>query len=377
MSKKILILYTSVGLGHKSIAENIGYHLEQAGYQVKLHDVLQLQAGPLVNIGTVIHQFIGRRLPFLWHWLYASADHGWFGKLTSSSRVKVASRNYQQTKKIVDEFQPDLVITTQTSASAIIQYLKQQNWYHGLFAIAFSDYHLHRFWLYEAADYYLVNIQEQKDEMIRLGLPADRIFVLGMTLLPRLGIDPTAVRQNLGLMPDDNVVLLTSGSLGTGLSTQWLEELEQALTQLPAKLVIVCGKNNQLRDLLQKKLQSAMVFGFYQPMAELYAISDIMLTKPGGLMVAEALQWHLPMLITYWLPGQEGINYDYLVQHKLLIQKPASVEPQKIVPLIAEELSHRQFRQSLISNPALVELVRLEREGQALIQAVNSMFHKV
>ncbi len=53
--KKILIFYTSVGLGHKSIAENIGWYLEQpvspgasrggAGFEVKFADIGKVQEG--------------------------------------------------------------------------------------------------------------------------------------------------------------------------------------------------------------------------------------------------------------------------------------------------------------------------------------------
>ncbi len=45
LNRKIIILYTSIGLGHKYIALNIGYHLEKAGFEVKYHDVLELQTG--------------------------------------------------------------------------------------------------------------------------------------------------------------------------------------------------------------------------------------------------------------------------------------------------------------------------------------------
>jgi hypothetical protein len=47
--KKILILYTAIGQGHKTIAENIGFYLEQAGYEVVLHDEHKIQTGFLVN----------------------------------------------------------------------------------------------------------------------------------------------------------------------------------------------------------------------------------------------------------------------------------------------------------------------------------------
>jgi len=379
MPKKILILYTSVGLGHKTIAENIGFHLQGAGYEVKLVDVLRLQAGPLVSIGTKLHQFINRHLPFIWQWLYVHADRGWLAKLTLPNRVKAASRNYRHIKQAIDEFRPDLVIGTQTTASAVVEYLKQQGWYRGLFGIAFSDYHLHRYWLYDSADFYLVNIEEQKREMVGLGIPAEKIFVLGMTLWPRPAVDAAAVRRNLGIAPDDRIVLAASGSLGTGLSLAWFRALAREVANLPhAKLLIVCGKNRRLYEALkQLDLPQVIVQAYYSPLAELYAISDIFVTKPGGLTVAEALQWHLPILVAYWLPGGEKPNYDYLTGHHLIMPKPGEAQPRDLLPVIKEELATHSFRESLFTNRLAQDLVYPGKEGEALILAVKQTFHEV
>jgi len=380
MAKKILILYTSVGLGHKTIAENIGWHLQQAGYGVKYYDVLQLQAGILAKVGTRAHQFINKKLPFVWKWLYNHADQGWFSHITLPNRIKVASRNYHHVKKVVDEFSPDLIITTQTTASAIVHYLKQQNLYPGLFAIAFSDYHLHRYWLYQDVDFYLANIQEQKQQMVEMGLPEEKIFVLGMTLQPRPEVNTAAVRQKLDIKPGEHVVLAASGSLGTGLSASWFIKLAGAIKQLPkVRLIIVCGKNEQLKEVLKQKItdNQTVIQGYYSPLAELYAISNIFLTKPGGLTVAETLQWHLPLLIIHWLPGQEEINYRYLLGKHLVMSRPPTVEPSALLPLIKEELNHQTFRNSLISNAEALKLIQASHEGQALVEAIRNRFHDV
>jgi len=261
-----------------------------------------------------------------------------------------------------------------------MQYLKQQGLYQGLFGIAFSDYHLHRYWLYDSADLYLVNIEEQKQEMIRLGIPAEKIFVLGMTLRPKSTVDPVAVKQKLGIGLDEKVVLVASGSLGTGLSAGWFAKLADTLSQLPkTRLIIVCGKNEALRSKLRGAIKNpnVMIEGYYSPLAELYAISDIFLTKPGGLSVAEALQWHLPLLVTHWLPGGEEFNYPYLLNRHLIMPKPASVEPSKLLPFIAAELAQTGFRQSLFSNPAVLELTQAGREGRVAAEAVKHAFHDV
>ncbi len=374
--KKILILYTSVGLGHKSIAENIAWHLDKAGYEVKLADVLQVQQGALVNFGTTLHGFVNTRLPLLWRWLYLYGHY-----IFLPFRVFTAGRNFQATKQIIDEFNPDLVITTQTSASAILEFLKRKKFYTKLWAVAFSDYHLHRYWLYPSVDFYLVNIPEQKQAMVKLHISADRIVICGMTLKSKANINLDEVRQKLGLEKTDKVVLIGSGSLGTGLSEQWLGELVLELNKLNKqnRVIIVCGKNLKFYEHLKIELSGtpAIVLGFYTPMIELYAISSLFLTKPGGLTVAESLQWHLPMLITHWLPGQEEINYHYLTEKHLIMPKPESMEPKALAKFIDRQLASGEFKNSLAVNPNVPELTQGGQEGQAVIRAIGSMFHNV
>lgn len=70
MDKKVLILYTSVGLGHKTVAENIGWQLEQAGFLVRTEDVLKVQSGTMVNVAKAVHSFVNKHLPFVWSLLY-------------------------------------------------------------------------------------------------------------------------------------------------------------------------------------------------------------------------------------------------------------------------------------------------------------------
>ncbi len=135
-NKRVLIFFTSVGLGHKIIAENMAWHLEHAGYTVKLADILQVQSGKLVDFGTWLHQLINKHFPFIWKFLYNSTT---FSKLTMPWRVPLAGKNSSRAAAAIAEFKPDLVISTQTTSSAIVSYLKRHKSYRGKFAIGFSD----------------------------------------------------------------------------------------------------------------------------------------------------------------------------------------------------------------------------------------------
>lgn len=372
--KRILIFYTSVGLGHKIIAENIGYHLTKAGFEVRLSDILEVQSGFLVDFGTWLHQLVNKHFPFIWRFLYNSKG---FNKLTLRWRVPLAAKNSQRAAKAIAEFNPDLVIATQTTGSAIVSFLKQKGIYKNKFAIAFSDYHLHPYWLYDQADLYLANIEEQKVEMVRQGIPAEKIIVTGMTLKPLPELDKQSVRQKLSLSPTDKVVLMASGSLGTGMSPHHLLSFIKSLESKNsnARVIIVTGKNTQLLTQLTPlvKQTKALVFGYYSPMAELYCIADIFVTKPGGLSVAESLAWNLPLLITHWLPGQEELNYTYLVRNKLIMPEGLGVKHNKLSEIVSQELSTQSFRNSLSQNGVKKELVQENRLGQAIIQAVSQL----
>lgn len=374
-NKKILILYTSIGLGHKYIAFNIGYHLEKAGFEVKLHDVLELQTGPMVKLGEWFHSLINRRFPFVWRWLYLSSA---FSKATMWLRVPLAGRNRQNVKHAIDEFKPDMVIATQTSASAPVAYMKQHGEYEGLFVIMFSDYHFHPYWFYKAADFYLVNIEEQKQELIQLGVAQEKIAVCGITLKPYVPANAEVVKQKLGLT-GRRVVLMSSGSLGIGFpETLLLDYAKQLQIKIPnAQLVVVCGKNEAMKHHLQQEAEKRglqiTVLGFYEPMSELYAISEIFLTKPGGLTVAEALRDNVKMLTTHFLPGQEELNYKYLIDHKLMLPIPEPLTAENLAKVTQEIMAQKIEVESRISGV----ITQKNNEGAEVIKSIKNLFHIV
>ena len=234
--KKVLIFHTTIGLGHKAIAENIGWRLQQAGFEVKLADIGQVQKGKLSNILISWHKFINQRLPFLWSWLYKSTIIYY---LSVFFRMPLASTNSKATLELIQDFKPDLVLTVQTTASAVLSYLKFKGLYTNPWVISFSDFHLHRLWLYKNCDYFFANIAEQKNKMIQMGYPADKISVCGITLKPKINVNIEAVKLKLEINKDQKVILVGIGSLGIGLNQNTLDQLTKIQN---ATVIIVCGK---------------------------------------------------------------------------------------------------------------------------------------
>ncbi len=376
--KKILILYTSIGLGHKSIAENIAWHLKHKGHNVELFDALKLQAGMLTKYSEQLYTYLYKQFPGLWRWLYTTS---WFISATLPFRTFVARFNSADIRACIERIQPDMIISTQTSASAVVSFLKLKKVFAGLFVIAFSDFHLHRYWLYPNADAYLVNIEEQKQEMMQLGVSAEKIYVCGITLTPRPLIDPVEVRKRLGILPDQKVILVASGSLGVRMPKDLLQQLADIqIDTAKVALIVVCGKNGSLARELKQTLRGAYVFGFYTPMHELYAVADIFITKPGGVSIAEGLQWGVPQVITHWLPGQEELNLEYLTKNNLVLL-PAHTksinQPESTIQLVTQELQKGSAKQALVTNQKTILVTGGNRSGRAIVEAIQNLFHIV
>jgi len=358
---KILIFHTSVGLGHKAMAENIGFALQQAGFTVKLADILQVEEGKLVSFGKGLHHLINKYLPWLWEFLYKSS---WVADLAMPLRVKLASKHSGRALSLIKEFNPDAIISTQTTSSAAVSFLKAKGLYGGPFIITFSDFHLHRFWLYDNCDHYLANIEEQKKKMLSLGIAPEKITVCGITMKPRLPVDIIAVKAKFNVAPEEKVVLVGIGSLGIGFRMETLREL---LELENTKIIVVCGKNEKLYEHLKKraKHKDLTVLGFYKPMDELYAIADVFITKPGGMSVSESLKWSLPVIVTHQLPGQESLNCEYLKNKDL-----AEIKPKDLTGSVRAELSGHSIRKKLQFK--LSQKDSLVQFGEPVVQAVQN-----
>ena len=62
------------------------------------------------------------------------------------------------------------------------------------------------------------------------------------------------------------------------------------------------------------------VLGFSTIVDQLMSASDMIVTKPGGLTVSEAIAKCLPMVLIDPIPGQEDRNMDFLTNHGMAMR---------------------------------------------------------
>jgi processive 1,2-diacylglycerol beta-glucosyltransferase len=109
-----------------------------------------------------------------------------------------------------------------------------------------------------------------------------------------------------------------------------IESLIRALLPLrgPAQIVAICGRNEELctglrtlaAQLDPAAAVSLHVVGYTTEMDEYMAAADLVVGKPGGLTMSEALARGVPFVIVNPIPGQEERNADHLLEEGAAIR---------------------------------------------------------
>jgi len=366
MKKNILIIYTAVGKGHKVMAENIAAPL-RADYNLDMLDLFELQQSKLIECGTTVYLWVLNTIPWLWNFFYTSKI---ILGMTMPFRTPLAGLKSEKILKVLQSKHYDMVISTQVNPSAIMSYLVKKGLYKGKFVVSFSDYHLQRFWLFRNADMYFPNILEARDEMVRIGYDPAKIVVIGMALPKSVLSDQQQLqelRSKYGIATEDKAILIMGGTMGYKLKP----ELIQNLLTTGAKLFIVCGTNEKAKNEIEQQFGSnpkVKVYGYINFLPELYAITNVVVSKPGGMTVAECLQYALPVAIYSYLPGQEKINTHYLRGRNLVLP-----ETNDIVKQVAEELHTGAFAAQLRQNSAAKVITQ---DSSTVKQAIDRLFHQ-
>ena len=226
-----------------------------------------------------------------------------------------------------------------------------------------TDFEAHALWMGPCVDLYCVAAEETKARLVARGAKAETVLATGIPISGRfsLELNPSKVRQSIGLRDDQPVLLVLSGGFGMGPVAEILSELDKVPRQF--QTVVVTGRNQELRRELAgcDRRHPTHVLGFASNMHELMAIADLIITKPGGLTSSEAMALGKPLFILNPIPGQEAANSDFLLERGAAV-KANRVEdlPYRLEQLLAgKKLSEMSRAAKTIGRPsAAIEVCR-------------------
>jgi len=138
------------------------------------------------------------------------------------------------------------------------------------------------------------------------------------------------VLASLGLDGQEPVVLIMGGSQGLGPISETIKVLGNSSVNF--QIIVAAGGNKglyrRLKRVSARFKKKCVVLGYANNIDELMEISSIIITKPGGITISEALAKGLAALIIKPIPGHEEMNTSHLVKHRVAIRidKPQDAE---------------------------------------------------
>ena len=319
--KKILIFYASYGGGHLSAANSIKNYLSSnyENIDVELIDCMKYINKPIEKITTTAYNEMAKKAPWAWGKIYSDSQKGPLAHITTRSNQVFAIKLL----RLLREKNPDLIISTHPFGSQMCSYLKRKGKITSKIATILTDFAPHDQWLVgsDYTDYFFVAHNKMKEYLISKNIPENKIFATGIPISNKFleTFNTSKILNSLGLKENLKTILFFAGGkfgLGKSRTLEIFNTLVNDFNNI--QVIAISGKNKKMYEDFNQIIKSAnktdfiRVFEFVNNVPELMAISDIVITKPGGLTTTESLVSGLPMIIINPIPGQEEENAQFL-----------------------------------------------------------------
>ena len=346
--KRIILMYITEVSGHHSATLAIEKALKIISPGT---EVLNINAFNYTNpisekIVNRIYMGIIKRTPRIWDYLY---DNPKIVKNIEKIKENIHKYNCPKLNNLFERFKPDAVVCTQAFPCGMVADYKKT--YHSSIPLlaVLTDYIPHSYWIYEKVNYYVVPAEDIKLRLTKKAVASDKIKVLGIPFDPDFNseVSQEDILRKLELKPNIPTLLIMGGGQGLGPIKTIVKSLEKS--RLDLQEIVVSGTNKKLFSSLKRQIKryknKIAAFSYVDNINELMSVSDVIITKPGGITTAEALAKKLPMIIVRPIPGQENNNTRYLTESgaAIKIDKP-------------ENISHAV--EELLTNPQKIQYMR-------------------
>lgn len=318
---KILIFYGSYGGGHLSAARNIRDYIENnyKNYKVELVDCIEYINSILNKVTTKAYVDFSKNARWIWKQIYYSSENGSLSKVSNSINSIMSIK----LNKLLEDFNPTLVISTHPFSSQMCALLKQKGKLNCPLATVMTDYAPHNQWLVEHSfvDYYFVAHEGMKEDLIKRDVDSKKIFATGIPLSNKflLHYDKAKILEEYNLSPDKKTILFfAGGEYGFG-KDKTFNMLKSIIDNFPyLQIIAIAGKNVKMKERFDELVNethssdTVKILSYTNKVPELMSVSDLVITKPGGLTTTESLASGLPLVVIDPLPGQEEENAQFV-----------------------------------------------------------------
>jgi len=349
--KKIILMYISEISGHHSATIAIEKALKILQPDTEILNINTFNYTNPISEKIVNRLYMSaiKSTPQIWNYLY---DNPGVVKKVEKIKEIIHKFNSPKLQILFDKFKPDCLVCTQAFPCGMCaDYKKTYNSNIPLVAVL-TDYVPHSYWIYDRVDCYITPSEDVASRLIKKGVEPNKIKPLGIPFNPEFNKpqDKNKIIQKFKLDANLPTILIMGGGQGLGpikTIVKYLEKVKKEIQEL-----VVTGTNKKLYSSLKRKIKKykkkIILFRYVNNIDELMNISDIIITKPGGVTTAEVLAKNLPMIIVKPIPGQEANNAVYLTEKGAAIK----IDDPKEINIITEDLLANPIKFRCLSESA-------------------------
>ncbi|HEU5324094.1 MAG TPA: glycosyltransferase, partial [Methylomirabilota bacterium] len=306
---RVLVLTASYGSGHNEAARSLATALQARGAEVHVVDHFRTLVHPVFErVSRAAYYALLRYAQPVWGLAYALGD-----RMASDSPLTFGMSRVgtEGLARLLGTLAPDAVVSVHATPAVAMATLAAEGRRPPPHTTVITDFVAHSQWIARDIERYCVAAEEVGHELIARGIPRERVVVTGVPVRAvfEAPADPLAVRAALGLSARVPVVLAMAGSHG---ALGRLPDVTGTLLRArhPVQGVVVAGRDEALAADLRRRAAGTPVriLGLVEDVRSLMAAADLLVTKAGGMTLAEAMAAELPLLLHGSLPGQERRN---------------------------------------------------------------------
>lgn len=336
MNQEIPIFYVSAGSGHKIAARALEHACLTQSIKAKAIDLMD-------DCNRAFYFRQGKLYDWLCEHSHAILKLGY--SMTDKNRYenklvqRLDKKDFDEVygiQKYVQENDPKLVVCTHFIPPTILGRLRQEGLFHGKIHVVVTDFGLHKLWFHKEVDRYYVANDKVKDALIDLGVPKEKIVVSGIPIEEKF----QHLRRKF-TPKKRKTVLFVASAIKDKKAIKIIKKLLKAEFALNIK--IIAGRNDSLFEKLEPFTSNKWVhiekFGFVSDIETHMLAADLMLSKPGGLTVSEALAVAIPMVMIYPIPYQEIHNALFMekIQAGIMGASKSSMIVEQVLSLLQDD----------------------------------------
>ncbi|KAG2635126.1 probable monogalactosyldiacylglycerol synthase 1, chloroplastic [Panicum virgatum] len=343
--KKVLILMSDTGGGHRASAEAIkAAFIQEFGddYQVFVTDLWTDHTPWPFNQLPRSYSFLVKHGP-LWKMTY----YGTAPRVVHQPHFAATSTFIaREVAKGLMKYQPDVIISVHPLMQHVpLRILRSKGLLDKIpFTTVITDLSTcHPTWFHKLVTRCYCPSTEVEKRALKAGLKPSQIKVYGLPVRPSF-VKPVRpkdeLRRELGMDEDLSAVLLMGGGEGMGPIEATAKALgdtlyDEILGEPTGQILVICGRNKKLANRLQSINWKVpvQVKGFVTKMEECMGACDCIITKAGPGTIAEAMIRGLPIILNDYIAGQEAGNVPYVVENGC---GKFSKSPKQIAKIVAD-----------------------------------------